>query len=602
MDNQNSQKENSRILIVDDEASIRLTFEMFLAREGYGPIATASTFDEALVAIKEHTFDLIISDIVLEEKRGTDLLCKIRESGIDCPVVMVTGFPNLDTAAEAVRYGAFDYISKPVNKETLLKFVRLALKHWKLENEKKKLFRENEKFKRYLETIFSSVRDAIITIDNEMKIVQLNETAKQWLLYSESDNQTNLESYKNAIGKACLGDAKQVFSTGQEVREHQVECKVADGHIRIISLNAAPLEDGFDEFDGVVIVARDITLPAPDIDINSRNRFHGYVGSSQVMQNVYKLIENVGKVDTAVLVTGESGTGKELAAEALHSESDRCNMPLIKVDCASISEELLESELFGHKKGSFTGADRDRQGRLLLADKGTLFLDEIGDISPRMQLRLLRFLQEKTFTPVGQDIPIEVDVRIIAATNVNFIEKIKDGSFRQDLYYRLKVVEVKLPPLRQVKDSIPTLVHHFLALFREKLKRNIHGISDQAMEALTRHSWPGNVRELRHVIERACVVCESSTISLDHFPEEIQEPVSPSPEQAETTTVVTRATTLPPYISEKDEIMDILKRARGNKSKAARLLNIDRSTLYRKMQRLGIAGDIAKPTSSKSYT
>lgn len=590
MDNQNSQKKNSRVLIVDDEASIRLTFEMFLAREGYGPITTASTFDEALVAIKEHTFDLIISDIVLEEKRGTDLLCKIRESGIECPVVMVTGFPNLDTAAEAVRYGAFDYISKPVNKETLLKFVRLALKHWKLENEKKELLQENEKFKRYLETIFSSVRDAIITIDNEMKIVQLNETAKQWLLYSESDNQTNLESYKNAMGKACLEDAKQVFSTGQEVREHQVECKVADGHIRIISLNAAPLEDGFDEFDGVVIVARDITLPVPDIEINSRNRFHGYVGSSQVMQNVYKLIENVGKVDTAVLVTGESGTGKELAAEALHAESDRCNMPLIKVDCASISEELLESELFGHKKGSFTGADRDRKGRLLLADKGTLFLDEIGDISPRMQLRLLRFLQEKTFTPVGQDIPIEVDVRIIAATNVNFIEKIKDGSFRQDLYYRLKVVEVKLPPLRKVKDSVPTLVRHFLALFREKLNRNIHGVSDQALEALTRYPWPGNVRELRHVIERACVVCEGSTISLDHFPEEIQEPVSPPSAQAETTTVVTGgAATLPPYISEKDEIIDILKRARGNKSKAARLLNIDRSTLYRKMQRLGIA-------------
>jgi two-component system response regulator HydG len=601
MADQIPQEKNSHILIVDDEASIRLTFEMFLVREGYGPITTASTLAEALIAIKEHEFDLIISDIVLEGERGTDLLYKIRESGIECPVVMVTGFPNIDTAADAVRYGAFDYISKPVNKETLLKFVRQALKHWKLENEKKKLLRENEKFKRYLETIFSSVKDAIITINNEMEIVQLNETAKQWLLYSESKKPASLESHQNEMGKACLHDAEHVLSTKRVVKEHQVECRKKDGNIRIISLNAAPLEDGFNEFDGVVIVARDITLTAPETEHNTRNTFHGYIGSSPAMQNVYDLIENVGKVDTAVLVTGESGTGKELAAEALHAESDRHDMPLIKVDCASIPEELLESELFGHKRGAFTGADRDRPGRLIQADNGTLFLDEIGDVSPRMQLRLLRFLQEKTFTPVGQDEPVQVDVRIIAATNVNFSEKVKNGSFREDLYYRLKVVEIELPPLRDRKESLPLLVHHFLSLFRKKLKRNIHGISDQALETLTHYSWPGNVRELRHIIERACVLCDGSTISLDHFPEEIQTPVLQVPQKAETAPQINRTTTLPPYLSEQDEIIDILKRARGNKSKAARLMGIDRSTLYRKMQRLNIQSDgTAVPSTSKT--
>lgn len=594
MDNQAALEKNTPILIVDDEASIRLTFEMFLTRAGYGPIITASTLDEALVAIKDNEFDLIISDIVLEAERGTDLLCKIRDAGVECPVVMVTGFPNLDTAAEAVRYGAFDYISKPVNKETLLKFVRQALKHWELENEKKQLLLENEKFKRYLEAIFSSVRDAIITIDNEMNIVQLNDTAKRWLQHSEEENLVNLESYQSEMGKACFQDAQQVLSSRQEVREHQVECKKRDGNIRIVSLNAAPLEDGFDEFNGVVIVARDITLPDPVIDSNSRNKFHGYIGCSQAMQHVYNLIENVGKVDTAVLVTGESGTGKELAAEALHAESQRRNMPLVKVDCAAMPEELLESELFGHRKGAFTGADRDRAGRLLQADNGTLFLDEIGDISPRMQLRLLRFLQEKTFTPVGQDTPIAVDVRIIAATNVNFTEKVKEGSFREDLYYRLKVVEIKLPPLRERKGGIPILVHHFLSMFREKLKRNIHGISDQAMDALVRYSWPGNVRELRHIIERACVLCDGPTISLEHFPEEIQKPTSSIPEQLESPEHLTNIANLPPYISEEDEIIEALKHARGNKSKAARLLNIDRSTLYRKMQRIGIASDIIK--------
>lgn len=591
---------DSRILIVDDEASIRLTFEMFLAREGYGPIVTASTLDEALEAIRDQSFDLIISDIVLEGERGTDLLCKIRESGIKCPVVMVTGFPNLDTAAEAVRYGAFDYVSKPVNKETLLKFVRQALNHWRLENEKKQLLLENEKFKRYLEAIFSSVSDAIITLDNKMNIVQLNDTAKRWLNVSESASvdDFNLESYPSEMGKACLQDARQVLARRQEVSEHQVECKKSDGNIRIISLNAAPLEDGQDEFSGVVIVARDITLPTPESGTNSRNKFHGYVGSSQVMQEVYNLIENVGKVDTAVLVTGESGTGKELAAEALHAESGRKNMPLVKIDCAAMPEELLESELFGHKKGAFTGADKDREGRLFGANNGTLFLDEIGDISPRMQLRLLRFLQEKTFTPIGQNSPVHVNVRIIAATNVNFTEKVKDGSFREDLYYRLKVVEIKLPPLRDRKGGIPILVHHFLSLFREQLNRNIHRISDQAMDVLAQYSWPGNVRELRHVIERACVLCEGPTISVEHFPDEIRNPIIiPSAQEVTVANAITTVATLPPYISEEEEIIDILKRARGNKSKAARMLNIDRSTLYRKMQRIGIASDIAKPTS-----
>ena len=592
---------DSRILIVDDEASIRLTFEMFLAREGYGPIVTASTLEEALEAIQKQSFDLIISDIVLEGERGTDLLCKIRESGIECPVVMVTGFPNLDTAAEAVRYGAFDYVSKPVNKETLLKFVRQALNHWELENEKKQLLQENEKFKRYLEAIFSSVSDAIITLDNKMNIVQLNDTAKSWLNVSENDStgDFNLESYPSEMGKACLHDAKQVLHNGQEVSEHQVECKKIDGNIRIISLNAAPLEDGQDEFNGVVIVARDITLPTPESGTNSRNKFHGYVGSSEVMQEVYNLIENVGKVDTAVLVTGESGTGKELAAEALHVESGRRDMPLVKIDCAAMPEELLESELFGHRKGAFTGADRDRDGRLLAANNGTLFLDEIGDISPRMQLRLLRFLQEKTFTPIGQNTPIHVNVRIIAATNANFTEKVKDGSFREDLYYRLKVVEIKLPPLRERKGGIPILVHHFLSLFRKQLNRNIHRISDQAMDVLAQYSWPGNVRELRHVIERACVLCEGPTISVEHFPEEIRNPNiipiknDPFPPSSPSATIAT----LPPYISEEEEIIEILKRARGNKSKAARMLKIDRSTLYRKMQRIGIASDIAKPNT-----
>ena len=403
----------------------------------------------------------------------------------------------------------------------------------------------------------------------------------------------DLKALPGEMGLACFQDASRVIREGRVVREHQVECHRPDGTIRMISLNAAPLKDAVEEFNGAVIVARDISVELPEGHAGLRKQFHGFIGVSHVMQGVYRLIENVGKVDTAVLVTGESGTGKELAAEALHAESWRRDMPLVKVDCASVSEDLLESELFGHRKGAFTGADRNRPGRLLQADGGTLFLDEIGDISSRMQLRLLRFLQEKTFTPVGQDTPVKVDVRIIAATNVDLREKVRQGNFREDLYYRLKVVEIMLPPLRERLECIPLLVHHFLVTFREKLGRKIHNISDQAMETLVRYSWPGNVRELRHVIERACVLCSGPTLLREHLPAELLEMVPPvaatrnngGPEKK----IKPAATPAVGLLSEEELIRQAMLQVGGNKSKAAKLLDVDRSTLYRKIKRYRIA-------------
>jgi two-component system response regulator HydG len=584
-----------RILIVDDEESIRITFEMFLKREGYGYITTAATMEEALLAINESRFDLIISDIVLEGASGTELLRYIRKTGVQCPVVMVTGFPNLNSAAEAVRHGAFDYIPKPVNKETLLRFVRQALKHWQLHKEKIALQQENDRFRRYLEMIFRSVSDAIITVNEKLEITRLNPTARSWLGERTASTVRTLKDLPGEMGRACFLDASQVVEKGKVVREHQVECYKPDGTIRMISLNAAPILDAVEEFSGAVIVARDITLGLADEQRNKKIQFHGFIGASSVMQDIYRLIENVGRVDTAVLVTGESGTGKELAAEALHAESRRSDKPLVKVDCAAMPEDLLESELFGHKKGAFTGADRDRPGRLLQADKGSLFLDEIGDISPRMQLRLLRFLQEKTFNPVGQDTFVRVDVRIIAATNVDLRAKVREGAFREDLYYRLKVVEILLPPLRDRRDCIPLLVHHFLVKFRDDLGKKIINISDQAMDVLRTYEWPGNVRELRHVIERACVLCSGPTLLKEHLADELMQSgkgggrvkslssTSQSvPEQAP------RLASYSPYVSEEQQIQDALRATGGNKAKAAKLLGYDRTTLYRKMKRYGL--------------
>jgi two-component system, NtrC family, response regulator HydG len=586
---------SAHILIVDDEESIRQTFEIFLVSEGYRFVKAVATFDEAVEAIAQDEYDLIISDIVLIGPCGTDLLKKIRALGVKCPVVMITGFPNLESAAESVRHGAFDYISKPVNKETLLRFTRQALSHWQLENKARRLQKENEKYRLYLETIFRSVSDAIITVDKNMQIVQLNETAEQWLKEKGADDISDLNHLPPEVSLACLDDARKVLQEKTEVRKHLIECSTSDDSTKMISLNASPLRGEDAEFLGVVIVARDITLEEPQEIQETRNRFHGYVGSSPAMQEVYKLIENIGKVDTAVLVTGESGTGKELAAEALHAESSRRDKPLIKVDCVAVSEELLESELFGHRKGAFTGADRDRPGRLLQADGGTLFLDEIGDISPRTQLLLLRFLQEKTFTPVGADEPIQVDVRIIAATNVNFQKAVTEGKFREDLYYRLRVIEVKLPPLRDRINGIPLLATHFLNLFSQRLGKNIATISDQALECMARYSWPGNVRELRHVIERACVLCEGPVLVLKYLPEEVQNPhlhkvqadtFPPTPVSAD------NLANLPPansqYLREDEKIVDALRQANGNKAKAAKILGIARSTLYRQMQRYNI--------------
>lgn len=588
-------KKNIHILIVDDEESIRITFSMFLKREGYGKITTAATLEEALTFINEEQFDLIISDIVLEGATGTELLKCIRQTGVQCPVVMVTGFPNLESAAEAVRLGAFDYISKPVNKDTLLRFVRQALKHWQLKMEKNALQKENEKFRRYLEVIFSSVSDAIITVNENLEILQLNNTARTWLGEIEGTGAVSLKNVPGEMGKACFHDASKVIEHGEVVIEHQVECYKSDGSIRMVSLNAAPMKDEVEEFNGAVIVARDITLGLPEQDKNKRLQFHGFIGSSVQMQVIYGLIENVGRVDTSVLIKGESGTGKELAAEALHAESGRNEKPLVKVDCAAMPEDLLESELFGHRKGAFTGADRDRPGKLLQADLGTLFLDEIGDISPRMQLRLLRFLQEKTFSPVGHDSFVSVDVRIIAATNVDLKKKVYENSFREDLYYRLKVVEIELPPLREREECIPQLMHYFLKFFNDKLGKHIINFSDQAFDTLQRHRWPGNVRELRHVVERASVLCSGKTILQSHLSEEIiGEPEYLLPPQAKkhdifTVPSSTESVGFTDFKSEEERIVQALRATGGNKSKASKLLNIDRSTLYRKMKRYSLS-------------
>lgn len=591
----NDLDQGTAILVIDDEESLRNTFQFFLQNQGYGTVITAATFDEALRELSARRFDLIISDIVLGGHTGIDVLKRIREMGLNCPVVMITGYPTVETAAEAVRLGAFDYIPKPVDKETLLKTARLALRQYHLEQEQRRTERERERDRAFLATVFKSVTDGIITVNTNLEILEMNPAARLLLneLYPGLADQ---HSIVPLCGRETFAPLKKellyVLKTGQEGSSTLCECKV-EGRNKVLSIATAPLKDGAGGYEGAVLVLRDLTMPSPP-QSGRRQRFHRFLGVSDAMQAVYTLIENVGRLDLNVLVTGESGTGKELAAEALHQESHRKNRPLVKVDCTAIPETLLESELFGHRKGSFTGADRDRMGRILQADGGTLFLDEIGDIPPMMQLRLLRFLQESTFYPVGQDTPLRVDVRVIAATNVNLKEKVRTGAFREDLYFRLRVIDVILPPLRERGEDILLLANHFIANISPKVGKNIGGISDQAKQLLLTYPWPGNVRELEHVIERACVLCQGPTIATDHLSREIVVPqlvaaATASPDAGEATAPnVIQPAPAPLDLSPTERLLQALQKAGGNKAKAARLLGIDRTTLYRKIRELGI--------------
>jgi len=583
----NDLEPTSAILVIDDEESLRNTFQFFLQNQGYAPVVTAATFDQALQEIGLRAFDLIISDIVLGGHTGIDVLKRVREMGMRCPVVMITGYPTVETAAEAVRLGAFDYIPKPVDKETLLKTARLALRQYQLERGQRRAEQERERYRAFLETVFKSVTDAILTVDRHLDIREMNPAAR--LLLTElhpglADQRSILSLCAREEFAALKKELLQAMNSGQENSPHLVECRTDDRRKLVLSIAVAPLKDGVGGAEGAVLVIRDLTLPEPR-QAGRRHRFHRFLGASDAMQAVYTMIENVGRVDLTVLITGESGTGKELAAEALHRESHRKNRPLVKVDCTAIPESLLESELFGHRKGSFTGADRDRMGRILQADGGTLFLDEIGDISPMMQLRLLRFLQESTFYPVGQDTPLRVDVRVLAATNVDLKEKVRAGAFREDLYFRLRVIDVILPPLRERGNDVLLLADHFLANIAPKVGKHIGGISDQARQLLLAYPWPGNVRELEHVIERACVLCQGTTLGADQLPGEIVGYRLPAPEVAPveregaSAAVLPAAADLPPS----ERILQALRRAGGNKAKAARLLGIDRTTLYRKI-------------------
>ena len=452
-----------KILIVDDERSIRELLEIFLKKEGFN-VTSASSAPEGLARVKASDFDLIISDIKMGDMSGIDLLRELRNTGFTGQFILLTAFASAETAIQALKMGAFDYILKTEN---------------------------------FIE---------------EMKLV----------VYSA------LES--------------------RRLREENTYLKR--------------------EFKKV----------------------HGMgnlIGKSRKMQELFKMIEVVSATNSTVLITGESGTGKELVAKAIHLNSPRAEQAFISVNCGAFTETLLESELFGYMRGAFTGAVGNKKGLFEVADKGTIFLDEVGDTSLAMQVKLLRVLQERTLRRVGGTEEIPIDVRIIAATNRDLSEMVAENQFREDLYYRISVIPLELPPLRHRRDDIPLLADHFLARLNSSMGKKIERISDEALKKLESYEWPGNVRELENALERSFILETSNELSAQNLPDS----VSINPKIRSMTNFPEEGFDLEIYVEslQKGFLEEALRRTNGVQVKAAELLRMSYRSFRHYMQKYNIA-------------
>ncbi|MDK2955600.1 MAG: hypothetical protein PWQ57_1096 [Desulfovibrionales bacterium] len=437
--------------------------------------------------------------------------------------------------------------------------------------------RERERSRRQLQAIFQSLPDAVVTVDRNLRILETNETLDAICgLAAELRPGKTLASAKGGASCHCHDVLAKVLATRQRVAEQRFTCRRGKVRGQCVALRASPLLDEQGEFAGAVLLARDVTRLADlEARVGQRRGLGRLVGRSEPMQRLFDMVGQLAPVDTTVLITGESGTGKELAAEALHDQGRRSSGPLIKVNCSALAESLLESELFGHVRGAFSGADRDKVGRFEAAEGGTVVLDEIGDIPPHVQLKLLRFLDYKEYERVGDSRTRRANVRILAATNVDLGRKVAQGLFRQDLYFRLMVVNLHLPPLRDRSGDIPLLVEHFIELFNAELGARVEGVGEQAWAMLLNARWPGNVRQLRHAVEHACVLCREGQIQPWHLPRDVGGQPSGTGNFARED--VTR-----------EQLVAALEQSGWKKAPAARALGVSRPTLYRKMREFGV--------------
>ncbi len=428
--------------------------------------------------------------------------------------------------------------------------------------------------------ILDSVADGVFTVDGEWRVTSFNRAAERITGVPRGE----------AIGRQCSSvfrsnicetdcALRRTMETGQQIVNRTVNIVAANGRTVPISVSTALLRNEGGQVIGGVETFRDLTaVEELRKELEGRYTFRDILSRNHRMGELFGILPEVAVSESTVLIEGESGTGKELLARAIHSLSPRAGGPLVTVNCGALPDTLLESELFGHKAGAFTDAKKDRPGRFALAEGGTIFLDEIGDVSPAMQARLLRVLQERIYEPLGGTESVKADLRVIAATNRDLKRLVDEGRFRQDLYYRVNVVQLEIPPLRERKEDIPLLVDHFIARFNGIQGKGISGVSDDVLACLMAHSFPGNVRELENIIEHAFVLCRGGVIETRHLPEPFRAPPGPKSSRGGKTLEE----------MEKVFILAALKRSGWRRGEAAKELGIHRSTLRRKMKALGI--------------
>jgi len=448
---------------------------------------------------------------------------------------------------------------------------------------------------KYWKTIVDTLQDGLMVLDPEGNILAMNPAAEKLTGYSADE----------LVGKNCRtlnctgcelygqGSGDQWCSLYVKGNVKAKKCLISKKDRRALHVvkNAAVLRDSDGRMIGAVETFTDISeivRQQQEIEILRKSchleeAHHGLLGDSRPMQRLFELIENVARTDAPVLIHGPSGTGKELVARAIHEESPRQDKPFIKVNCAALNENLLESELFGHEKGAYTGADRTRIGRFEAAHEGTIFLDEIGDIPPATQVKLLRVLEEKEIERVGDHKPISVDVRIISATNKDLDALIAQETFREDLYFRINVFPLNCPSLCERIEDIPVIVQNFIENNRSKGGKQIAGLTPEAMEALLSYSWPGNVRELRNTVEYAFVLCSGKWIGREHLPPKITaNGKRPSANHHQSSAS---------WEEERIKLIDTLRRVGGNQSEAARLIGVSRVTIWKRIKKYGIRLD-----------
>ena len=430
--------------------------------------------------------------------------------------------------------------------------------------------------------ILDSIVEGVFTVDKDLKITYFNRAAERitGVPKNEALGQYCFEALRTSIcEKSCpIGES---LKTGKETINQKVNILRRDGKQLPVSVNASALKNEYGEIIGGVETFRDLsTIEALRKEIKQRYTFEDIVSKNHKILQLFSMLPNIAESDSTVLIQGASGSGKELFARAIHNLSFRKEKPFIAINCGALPDNLLESELFGYVKGAFTDAKKDKPGRFELAKGGTIFLDEVESLSPATQVKLLRVLQEKEFEPLGSVAPIKSDVRIISATKDNLAELIKDNKFRDDLFFRLNVMKIELPPLRERRDDIPLLINRFIDKFNHRMGKNVLDVSPEVLNILMKYKYSGNIRELENIIEHAMVMCTNEQLLIEHLPDEVTEYASMAHSPGNPSEPLQK--------TECQTILESLKKYDWNKNKVADELKIHRSTLWRKMRKHGI--------------